>query len=190
MAGFKSRGPHRTFWWLPHRAYVNTPRIKRSPSAQAGQRLAFHCSCAFDPPLRQAVPAALPLAATAPLPRMLSRFFRHRRRSCAFPAPRDSRARGRRKFMTAPVKERGTRRSLPLRFCSTFRISLRSRSVRPAFRNSLWGKNLSRGRARGFQGQRPNFPTPGRGLQGSPARRSRDAPERPSLPPRRRTAAL
>ena len=30
--------------------------------------------------------------------------------------------------MTAPVKERGTRRSLPLHFCSTFRISLRSRS--------------------------------------------------------------
>ena len=29
----------------------------------------------------------------------------------AFPAPRDSRARGRRKFMTAPVKERGTRRN-------------------------------------------------------------------------------
>ena len=29
----------------------------------------------------------------------------------AFPAPRDSRARGRRKFMTAPVKERRTRRN-------------------------------------------------------------------------------
>ena len=92
--------------------------------------------------------------------------------------------------MTAPVKERGTRRSLPLRFCSTFRISLRSRSVRPAFRNSSWGENLSRGRAGGFQGQRPNFLTPGRGLQGSPARRSRDAPERPSLLPRRSAAAL
>ena len=92
--------------------------------------------------------------------------------------------------MTAPVKERGTRRNLPLHFCSTFRISLRSRSVRPAFRNSPWGKILSRGRAGGFQGQRPNFLTPGRGLQGSPARRSRDAPERPSLLPRRSAAAL
>ena len=33
--------------------------------------------------------------------------------------------------MTAPVKERETRRSFPLHFCSTFRISLRSRSVCP-----------------------------------------------------------
>lgn len=60
----------------------------------------------------------------------------------------------------------------------------------PTVRNSLWGKILSRGRASGFQGQRPNFLTPGRGLQGSPARRSRDAPERPSLLPRRSAAAL
>ena len=82
--------------------------------------------------------------------------------------------------MTAPVKERGTRRNLPLHF----------RSVFPAVRNSPWGKNLARGGARGFQGQRPNFLTPGRGLQGSPARRSRDAPERPSLLPRRSAAAL
>ena len=92
--------------------------------------------------------------------------------------------------MTAPVKERGIRRSLPLHFRSVSSFPLRSRSVRPAFRNSLWGKILSRGRAGGFQGQRPNFLTPGRGLQGSPARRSRDAPERPSLLPRRSAAAL
>lgn len=72
--------------------------------------------------------------------------------------------------MTAPVKERGTRRSFS--------------------ENSPWGKNLARGRAGGFQGQRPNFLTPGRGLQGSPAQRSRNAPERPSLLPHRRAAAL
>lgn len=72
--------------------------------------------------------------------------------------------------MTAPVKERGTRRSFP--------------------ENSPWGKNLARGRAGGLQGQRLNFLTPGRGLQGSPARSSRDAPERPSLLPHRRAAAL
>lgn len=92
--------------------------------------------------------------------------------------------------MTAPVKEWGTRRNLPLHFRSAFPFSLRSRSACPTVRNSPWGKILSRGGAGGFQGQRPNFLTPGRGLQGSPARRSRDAPERPSLLPRRSAAAL
>ena len=92
--------------------------------------------------------------------------------------------------MTAPVKERGTRRNLPLHFRSVFPFLLRSRSACPTVRNSPWGKILSRGRAGGFQGQRPNFLTPGRGLQGSPARRSRDAPERPSLLPRRSAAAF
>lgn len=62
--------------------------------------------------------------------------------------------------------------------------------IRPTVRNSPWGKILSRGGASGFHGQRPNFVTPGRGLQGSPARRSRDAPERPSLLPRRSAAVL
>ena len=92
--------------------------------------------------------------------------------------------------MTAPVKEWGMRRNLPLHFRSAFPFSLRSRSACPTVRNSPWGKILSRGGAGGFQGQRPNFLTPGRGLQGSPARRSRDAPERPSLLPRRSAAAL
>ena len=100
--------------------------------------------------------------------------------------------------MTAPVKERGTRRNLPLHFRSAFPFRCvsaavscpRCASAAPASRNSPWGKNLARGRAGGFWQPRGNFLTPGRGLQGSPARRSRDAPERPSLLPRRRAAAL
>lgn len=100
--------------------------------------------------------------------------------------------------MTAPVKERGTRRSLPLHFCSTFRISLRSRSVCPFPLRSrsarlpkfpVGKKSLTR-EGRRFSGAACKLFDPGRGLQGSPARRFRDAPERPSLPPRRRTAAL
>lgn len=50
--------------------------------------------------------------------------------------------------MTAPVKERGTRRSFS--------------------ENSPWGKNLARGRAGGFQGQRTNFLTPGEGSARKP----------------------
>lgn len=100
--------------------------------------------------------------------------------------------------MTAPVKERRTRRNLPLHFRSAFPFPLRFRSSFLStlrFRSARLpkfsvGKNLARGRAGGFWQPRGNFLTPGRGLQGSPARRSRDAPERPSLPPRRRTAAL
>ena len=148
------------FYGPPHRAYVNTPRIKRSPSTRAGRhfcsapahlahrrgrlpprrfrsrqtgallltvgpsasrfalargkrgpsstRPRFFChrqrfgrvleclvassaatrrSCVSGPPSRQAAPASLPLAATAPHPRMLSRFLRRWRRSCAFPTP-------------------------------------------------------------------------------------------------------
>ena len=44
--------------------------------------------------------------------------------------------------MTAPVKERGTRKNLPLHFRSAFSIPLRFRSTCPTVRNSPWGKIL------------------------------------------------
>lgn len=72
--------------------------------------------------------------------------------------------------MTAPVKERGTRRSFP-------------KIPRGEKISHEGGPAVSKGSAQTF---RPR----GRGLQGSPARRSRDAPECPSLLPRRSAAAF
>lgn len=72
--------------------------------------------------------------------------------------------------MTAPVKERGTRRNFP-------KIP-RGEKISHEGEPAVFGSHAETFRPRG------------RGLQGSPARRSRDAPERPSLLPRRSAAAL
>lgn len=79
--------------------------------------------------------------------------------------------------MTAPVKERGTRRSLPLHFCSTFRISLRSRSVCPFPLRSRSarlpkfpvGKKTLTSEGRRFSRAAPKLSDPGEG----PARKPR-----------------
>lgn len=102
--------------------------------------------------------------------------------------------------MTAPVKERGTRRGLPLRFCSTFRISLRSRSSFLSmlrFRSArlpkfpVGKKSLTR-EGRRFPRAAPKLSDPGEGSARKPratlSRRAR-APK-PTAAPQHRGALI